>query len=127
MKHWASSYLGKEYIKGQQDCWSLFCDVQNNIFNKNVEKLIFGNIDSLAARKQFLNNPLRQRFKEVRIPIEGCAVFMSKGKYTSHIGTYIAKGEGRVLHAIEIDGTIIQTITELKNHGWNITGFYIVE
>ncbi|HAG52433.1 MAG TPA: hypothetical protein DCL21_01465 [Alphaproteobacteria bacterium] len=127
MRHWASSYLGKEYIKGKQDCWSIFCDVQNSVFNKNVEEILFGDIDSLAARKHFLNNPLRQRFKEVTMPVEGCAVFMSKGQYTSHIGTYIAKGEGKVLHAVEKDGTIIQTITELKNHGWNITGFYILE
>lgn len=127
MRHWASYYLGKEYIKGKLDCWTLFCDVQNNVFNKNIEELMFGDIDSLNARKQFAKNSLRQRFKQVNIPVDGCAVFMSKGQYTSHIGTYIAKGEGRVLHAVEQDGTIIQTISELKNYGWNITGFYTIE
>jgi hypothetical protein len=127
MRHWASKYLGKPYIKGQQDCWTVFCDIQNNTFDKNVGQLMFGDIDSLAARKQFLNNPLRQRFKQVTLPVEGCAVFMSKGKYTSHIGTYIAKGQGRVIHAVEQSGTIIQTLTELKNHGWNVVGFYVIE
>jgi len=126
-QHWASSYLGRSYIKGKQDCWTIFCDIQNEVFKKDVKKFMFGEIDSLNTRKQFIKNPLRQQFKQVNIPVDGCAVFMSKGQYTSHIGTYIAKGEGRVLHAVEQDGTIIQTITELKNHGWNITGFYIVE
>lgn len=126
MTHWVKNYIGKQYIKGQQDCWIVFCDIQNDVFNKNIEELDFGQINSLNARKEFLKNPLRQRFQEVNILVDGCAVFLSKGQYTSHIGTYIASGEGKVIHAIEHSGTIIQSLSELELHGWKIIGFYEV-
>lgn len=124
MTHWSKQYLGRQYIKGEQDCWTVFCDIQNNVFNKNLSELDFGNINERNARKEFINNPLRQRFKRVNIPIDGCAVFLSKGQYTSHIGTYIASGEGKVIHAVEHLGTIIQNISDLELNGWNIVGFY---
>jgi len=127
MSHWSINYLGKTYIKGENDCWTVFCDVQNNVFDRNIQDLAFGTINELSTRKEFLNNPLRQRFKEVRIPVDGCAVFMSKGKYTSHIGTYLNIGEGRVLHCIEYSGTVIQSLSDLKAYGWNIVGFFEVE
>ena len=123
-KHWAIEYLGKPYIKGESDCWTVFCDIQNKIYNRDLELVDFGNIGELAARKQFLKHPLRQRFQKINIPVEGCAVFLSKGNYTSHIGTYLKSGEGKVLHAIEHSGTIIQTISELEVHNWHIVGFY---
>lgn len=126
MNHWVKSYIGKSYIKGKADCWTVFCDIQNNIFNKNIDELDFGKINSLNTRKEFLKNSLRQRFEEVTIPVDGCAVFLSKGQYTSHIGTYIALGEGKVIHAVEHSGTIIQNISDLELNGWNIIGFYIV-
>jgi len=126
-KHWASNYIGKPYIKGKQDCWTVFCDIQNNIYGKNIELIDFGQIGEISARKQFLKHPLRQRFQKLTIPVEGCAVFLSKGQYTSHIGVYLDSGEGKVLHAIEHSGTIIQTISELEVHGWHIVGYYIIK
>ncbi|MCP4355624.1 MAG: hypothetical protein GY793_08370, partial [Proteobacteria bacterium] len=42
----------------------------------------------------------------------------------SHIGVYLNSGEGKVLHAIEHSGTIIQTISELEVHGWKKIEFY---
>jgi hypothetical protein len=124
MSHWTSKYIGKPYIKGKQDCWTVFCDIQQNVFNKSVESIDFGQISEFSVRKEFLNHPLRQRFKRLKMPIDGCAVFLSKGQYTSHIGVYIASGEGKVIHAIEHSGTIIQTISELEIHGWKKIEFY---
>ncbi|MCP4354398.1 MAG: hypothetical protein GY793_01955 [Proteobacteria bacterium] len=42
-KHWAKDYIGKPYIKGKQDCWTVFCDIQNKIYNKDVKIIDFGN------------------------------------------------------------------------------------
>lgn len=127
MKHWSEKYLDSVYQKGQQDCWTVFCDIQNDIFNKNIKNIAFGEISDLNTRKEFLKHPLRQRFKQVTIPVDGCAVFMSKGKYTSHIGTFLNIGEGKVLHCIEYSGTIIQNLSLVKASGWNIIGFFKVE
>lgn len=126
MAHWISNYVGKPYIKGKQDCWTVFCDIQNNVYNKNLELINFGNIGEIAARNQFQKHQLRQRFKEIKMPVEGCAVFLGKGKYTSHIGVFLNSGEGKVIHAIENTGIIIQTISELEIHGWRIMGYYEV-
>ncbi|MCP4355803.1 MAG: hypothetical protein GY793_09290, partial [Proteobacteria bacterium] len=123
-KHWVKDYIGKPYIKGKQDCWTVFCDIQNKIFNKNIELIDFGQIGVFSTRKEFLKHPLRQRFQKLIVPIDGCAVFLSKGQYTSHIGVYLNSGEGKVLHAIEHSGTIIQTISELEVHGWKKIEFY---
>ncbi|MCP4355613.1 MAG: hypothetical protein GY793_08305, partial [Proteobacteria bacterium] len=123
-KHWATNYIGKPYIKGDQDCWTVFCDIQNKVFNKNIELIDFGQIGEFSVRKEFLKHPLRQRFQKLTIPVDGCAVFLSKGQYTSHIGVYLNSGEGKVLHAIEHSGTIIQTISELEVHGWKKIEFY---
>ena len=89
MKHWALNYLGKPYIRGENDCWTVFCDIQNKIYNKNIDITSFGDISEIDAIRQFKRNPLRQQFKNIKLPKEGCAVFLSKGKYTSHIGTYL--------------------------------------
>jgi len=126
-KHWVSKYIGKSYIKGKQDCWTVFCDIQNNVFNKNIETTDFGNIGEISARREFLNNPLRQRFKKLTIPKEGCAVFLSKGQYVSHIGTFLDSGEGKVIHCIEKAGVVIQTLSELEVHNWYIRGYYIIK
>lgn len=123
-KHWTSKYIGKPYIKGKQDCWTVFCDIQQNVFYEDIKPIDFGQISEFSARKEFLKHPLRQRFKRLKMPIDGCAVFLSKGQYTSHIGVYIASGEGKVIHAIEHSGTIIQTISGLEIHNWHIVGYY---
>lgn len=102
-------YIGGAWTE-EHDCFWWFRKIQKEIFNKHVLPCL-----NLAEKRQEY-----QQWVEVEKPEEGAAVWMSKAGEPHHIGVWTGCG---VLHALEGQGVVHETLTQIELMGWKIVRF----
>jgi hypothetical protein len=124
MSHWASTYIGEEWINGLNDCWHFFRKVQKDHFGRDVPVVNIDALDSLSCARAISGHDERIYWVQAESPEEGDAVLMGRGKHPTHIGTWLDVDGGSVLHSIKNAGVVRQGLAALRRDGWNNITFY---
>lgn len=129
MTHWAFDYLGKAYRVGTYgpdtfDCWGLVCDVYKKHLGVPLVEASVKDGYPRAVMQEVNNHPQRPFFEEVKILEEFDICFLSRGGRPFHVGIYLDVDGGGLLHADEGSGVCFHKLDKIRDHGWQITGFY---
>lgn len=125
MNHWAYKYIGLKWVNGGRDiatgvdCWGLLHHIYKEHYK--IELPLFNGIDAennLSVSRMIDNN--KNDWMEIKTPIEGCAVGLSKNKLLHHVGVFVC---GVVIHA-DRNGVVAQSISALKLNGWSTLRFF---
>lgn len=123
--HWAAQYIGKPWVNGGRDirigvdCWGLLCHVYRQHYNIILPEFLGVDAKNNIAVAKLIDQ--REYWTELKTPIEGCAVALSKNKALHHVGVYVC---GRVLHAMENQGVVSQTTSTLITQGWTTIRYF---
>lgn len=123
--HWAAQYIGRPWVNGGRDiqsgvdCWGLLCHVYRQHYNINLPVFIGVDAADNRAVAKLMNQ--HDQWRELPTPMEGCAVALSKNKALHHVGLYVC---GRVLHAMEGQGVVSQTVATLTAKGWTTIRYF---
>lgn len=114
--HWTCRWIGRPWLAGTSDCWSLARAVWAHEFGREVPPLPVDPRD-LAAGVRALRAG-RAGWIEPAVPAEGDAVLMARGAHPCHIGVWVAPE--RVLHALERSGAVCTPATRLAETGYRL-------
>lgn len=125
MNHWAMQYIGTKWVNGGRDiaigvdCWGLLQHVYRQHYVIELPSFVGVDAKDNMAVARLIGE--REQWQEIKTPIEGCAVAMSKNKALHHVGVFVC---GMVLHAVEGIGVIAQSTAALRNNGWTTVRFF---
>ena len=129
MSHWAASYIGKPWRSGAAgpaayDCHGIVRAVyadQCGVLLPVVEANALSVRDVVCAMHRYDYSD----WLEISAPaLDFDVVEMSLHHWPHHVGVYLALDGGGVLTSVEGTGVVFQSLSSLKNHGWNITNVY---
>lgn len=112
--HWTDRWIGRPWVAGESDCWSLARAVWAHEFGRALPPLPVDPRD-LAAGVRALRAG-RAGWIEVDRPAEGDAVLMARGVRPCHVGVWVAPD--RVLHALERTGAVCTPAARLGELGY---------
>ncbi|MBF0428889.1 MAG: C40 family peptidase [Magnetococcales bacterium] len=119
--HWAIEYLGAPWVSGASgpesyDCWGLVRAVYRDRFGIKLP---------IVEVKEKIPSAVRHDWRETKTPEDGDGVIMSTGTSPHHVGLFVVTPDGNyVLHSVEGAGVVLQSMSALKIHSWNICGYY---
>jgi cell wall-associated NlpC family hydrolase len=122
--HWATRYLGDEWVAGSHDCWGFVRRVYQEQYGIEVPVVAVDALNLRAKIQAFNAHPERGHWLPVDTPQEGDAVLMSLNQQPGHVGIWLAADGGGVLHCVQHQGVIFSGAASLRSHGWNTLGFY---
>lgn len=123
--HWAAQYIGRPWINGGRDiesgvdCWGLLRHIYQHHYCIDLPAFLGVDAKDNLAVARLISQ--RECWSELKTPIEGCAVALSKNKILHHVGVYVC---GRVLHAMECQGIVSQTTSTLATMGWTTIRYF---
>lgn len=127
--HWAEHYLGKPWRSGATgpdafDCYGLVRAVYADRYGHTMPVLDADATSALACLRAARDFPEYARWAEVATPGEGDVVQMGCARRPHHVGVFVDAAGGRVLHSVESAGVLLQPLSSLAAHGWNILNIY---
>lgn len=127
--HWSDQYIGQPFHKDGGDCFYWYRRIAREQFGRTIPPMPVNPRRHARSAMELLGDPSapgRCGYVPTDTPIEGDAVFLSRGDEPHHLGMVIDPGDGQlwVLHALEGSGVISQPIYTLSREGWNILGYY---
>lgn len=122
--HWASAYIGEDWVRGVNDCWGFCRRVWLEQFGLAVPIIDVDTENALMVAQAFRDHTERARWYEIIEPREGDAVLMAHYRYASHVGIWIDADGGGVLHCEKGAGVVFSTRQALARAGWRGLRFY---
>jgi len=123
----ANKYIGKKWVSGARgpdefDCWGLLLYVLKNEFNLDIEKEyhIHGK-DIFKITKAYEKAVSSNNWERKKIPRNGHAVALSKGKKIHHAGIWISDG---CLHSLDGSCVVHNNLFSLRRNGFTRIEFY---
>ncbi|OYX80136.1 MAG: hypothetical protein B7Y77_00970 [Bradyrhizobium sp. 35-63-5] len=111
-------------------CYGLFRLLQADLWSRPLPDV---HVPADASRRWIMEmiarHGERQRWGEVEMPhgiitaADGAAVLMARLDRSAHIGAWLA-GEGRIIHADDRIGVVVETPAEIRARGWGRLRFY---
>ncbi len=126
MTHWAMEYIGKPWESGASgpdayDCWGLVRAVYRDRLGIDLPIVDVDAHSVLAVRRALDRNPERSHWEEITALEHMAAVDLGLGVKSHHVGIWLAdSGVNGLLHCVEGQGVVFQSLSSLKMHGWNI-------
>lgn len=123
--HWATQYIGRPWVNGGRDiktgvdCWGLLRHVYCQHYGIDLPEHVGIDASDNRAVSRLIDQ--REQWLEIKTPVEGCAVGLSKNKLLHHVGVYVC---GRVLHAMDGQGVVSQTVSTLQSKGWTTIRYF---
>lgn len=127
--HWSIAYIGCPWVSGAAgpdayDCHGLVRAVYRDAFGIVLPVV---EVDALNPRAVCcaVRDYDYSGWQELAAPdSEFDVVQMSYGNRPHHVGLFIEADGGGVLSAVEGAGVVFQSLTSLRQHGWNIVSAY---
>lgn len=129
MSHWALHYIGLPWEYGSEgpdsfDCWGFIRTVQRDRFGVYMPAIPAPS-SWAEARDMINNNAERSNWEQVDAPSEGDLVLMARNRRPVHIGVLIlANGILGVLHCMQPNGVVFNSLPSLKSCGWGALTYY---
>ncbi|EPX84563.1 hypothetical protein ruthe_02108 [Rubellimicrobium thermophilum DSM 16684] len=119
--HWTARWIGRPWVPGTGDCWSLARAVWAAEFGRVVPPVPV-DPSSWRAGARAIAAALPD-WLPADPPAEGDGVLMAQGRHPCHIGLWVAPAPGqpgRVLHSIERAGAICTPVDRLGLLGYRV-------
>lgn len=129
-KHWAHLYIGKPWESGGRgpdrfDCWGLLWWVKRTHFGIEVPEYPGVDAENLAVCAGLIDCGTRcGDWEPLLLPIDGCAVGLSRNRRFHHVGVYAELDGGLVVHAHDRGNVVAQSVSSLRNAGYRRIEFY---
>lgn len=121
-------YLGRPWIAGEYDCWSLVRDVYLNELGVDLPLVPVYALNLREVIEEFQSSDIFGLFEVIDSPVPMCVAGMTRSasERMTHVGVYLVdeSGNERVLHNAHNTGVVCQSINDLPSKGLKIQGFY---
>jgi cell wall-associated NlpC family hydrolase len=124
MTHWASRYIGDEWVTREHDCWGFVRRVYAEQFGVSVPAVDVDSLNLRASIDAFSGHDERANWVRIDDPEDGCAVLMGMGRHPTHVGIWCDVDGGGVVHAVRKAGVVFQSRASLALAGWAVHAFY---
>lgn len=124
MTHWATQYIGREWINGEHDCWAFTRLIQRNHFNCDLPHIDIDAGDVASCVRALSTHAEKNNWLAVEFAQEGDVALMSQNRQPTHVGVWLEVDGGGVLHCIEKGGVIFTKRRDLSHLGYNLIQFY---
>jgi len=123
--HWCANYIGLPYHKENFHCWEAVRKIQREQFERELP-FIANPETAIGQAHLYKNHPELLRWREVEDPVEGDVAQLRCSRHPRHIGVYVTDpiAGARILHCLEGNGCVAQSVSDLLAHGWKIEGYY---
>lgn len=127
--HWATPFIGWEYVRGAQgpeawDCWSFFREVERQRFGRDLPA-----VPSPPSLRQIARAMPEWAgsfgWHVTTAPRDGDAVFLARLRDPTHIGVWVAD-LASVLHCAE-GGSVLHDARHLAAGLWRRRGYFTPE
>lgn len=115
-EHWVMRWIGRPWVPGVSDCWSLARAVWAAEFGRIVPPLPVDPADLRASTRALAAGS--SDWLRVAVPVEGDGVLMGRGRQPCHVGIWVAPD--RVLHAVEGAGSVCTAAGRLDDMGYRV-------
>lgn len=128
--HYAASLIGKPWVAGARgpdafDCWGLVTWVYQQRFGIHLP--LFEGVDPKCVSgvgRLMAEGSQKDDWISLLSPEEGCVVAMSRNRIIHHVGIYCDVDGGLVLHALDGQNVVAQSLSQLSLYGWRTIQFY---
>lgn len=122
--HWSDAYVGRPYVRGEQDCGHLAAAVAREVYGRDV-RLPEARPRNSAELSDLVARLRADHGERVAQPAEGDAVLMLCGARW-HVGVFLRlAGEDWVLHNLKGVGSAVRTrLRGLEALGLRVEGYY---
>lgn len=126
--HWAEDYLGAPWSAGRDgpeayDCYGLVRAVYRARLGVELP-LLEVDAAQAAACLHAARDYGYGGWEAVTHPRELDVLTMGFARRPHHVGVYVEQAQGRVLHAVEGGGVLLQPLDTLVHHGWRVLSIY---
>ena len=120
-----AEYIGRPWIKGEFDCWTLVRDVYYDCFGISLHHIVVDPDNLKAVLRAFENPDYLQPWHEIQQPEHLCLVFFTPGHHrATHCGLWLDVLGGRYLHCHRKAGVVFEDRATLEMNGWFNPKYY---
>ena len=121
--------MGRPYEIGARgpdsfDCWGLLVEVYRAQFGIDLPNLNGITASAALTISREIDLQSREEWEEVERPFDGAAVAMSQRKAFHHVGVFVIADSPRILHAMEGDRVILETVRSLRSRGFRRISYF---
>jgi hypothetical protein len=106
-------------------CWGLFCAVRAILGQEGLPEVPLPDMTLEGRARALRDHPERDRWREIRAAVTGCAVLMGRRALPTHVGAFLDLDGGGVIHALPGVGVSFDTFQKLKANNWLHQSFHL--
>ena len=120
-----ADYIGRPWINGQQDCWTLVRDIYRDHLAIDLPAIAIDADNLRQVLKAFENDDNLSLWQPIPVPEHLCLVFFTPGHHrATHCGLWLDVMGGRFLHCHRKAGVVFEDRVTLEQNGWCHPRFY---
>ena len=118
-------YIGREWINGTQDCWTLVRDIYRDHLQIDLPPIVVDADNLRHVLKAFEDDANLQPWQPIETPEHLCLAFFTPGHHrATHCGLWLNIMGGRFLHCHRKAGVVCEDRVTLEQNGWCNPRFY---
>ena len=118
-------YIGREWVNGEQDCWTLVRDVYRDHLNIELPAIVVDSENLRAVLRAFEDKQNLSPWVPITKPEHLCLVFFTPGHHrATHCGLWLHVQGGRFLHCHRKAGVVCEDRVTLEQNGWFNPQYY---
>ena len=124
-KHPYGEYVGRPWINGQYDCWTLVRDVYRDQLGIELPNIVVDCDNLRQVIRAFEDDINLSPWQPIEQPDHLCLVFFTPGhERATHCGVWLDIADGRFLHCTRTSGSVCENRQSLEMNGWTKPRYY---